>query len=206
MSVKLLKKFALVIVVAATLGGYVRLSTLPAAAQSISENTPEPTAEATPDTRPVEVLVPQIISTRPHDPNAFTQGLLLEGGSLYESTGLEGQSTLREVDPMTGEVLRRVDLPADVFAEGLTLVDDRLVQLTWQEGLVYSYDFETFELLDTFENYPQEGWGICYDGEYLFTSDGSNQIIVREPDTLQEVERLDVLLEGTPVANLNELE
>ena len=206
MSAKLLKQIALVMIVAASMGGYARFGTEPAAAQAISANTPEPTAEPTPDMRPVEVLVPEILATHPHDPQAFTQGLLLEGGMLYESTGLRGQSTLREVDPATGDVLRQVEMPPEVFAEGLTLVGDRLMQLTWQEGLVYSYDFETFDLLDTYEGYAQEGWGICYDGEYLFTSDGSSQIIVRDPETLEEVQRLNVLLQGSAVRNLNELE
>ena len=202
MSIKLPRNLAVLIVVVAVIGGYVRLGF----AQLISENTPEPTAEAAADVRPVQILVPVILSTRPHDPEAFTQGLLLKDGMLYESTGLEGQSTLREVDPETGEVLRRVDLPADVFGEGLALVDDELVQLTWQEGLVYRYDFETFDLLDTVEGYTQEGWGVCYDGEHLFTSDGSSQIIERDPETLEELGRLDVLLQGQPVPNLNELE
>jgi len=202
MFAKLLKKITVLVIVAAALGGYVRFSY----AQAMSENTPEPTAEATADALPVQILLPVIISMRPHDPAAFTQGLELHGGMLYESTGLEGQSTLREVHPETGEVLRRVDLPADVFAEGLTLVGDQLVQLTWQDGLVYRYDFGTFDLLDTFEGYRQEGWGICYDGEHLYTSDGSSQIIERDPETLEELGRLDVLLQGQPVANLNELE
>lgn len=202
MLAKLLKKTTVLVVVAAVMGGYVRSGY----AQTISENTPEPTAEATADMRPVQILLPVIVSMRPHDPAAFTQGLELHGSMLYESTGLEGQSTLREVNPETGEVVRRVDMPANVFAEGLTLVGDQLVQLTWQNGLVYRYDFDTFDLLDTFEGYSQEGWGICYDGAHLYTSDGSSQIIERDAETLEETGRLDVLLQGQPVGNLNELE
>lgn len=202
MLAKLLKKTTVLVVVAAVMGGYVRSSY----AQTISENTPEPTAEVTADMRPVQILLPVIVSMRPHDPAAFTQGLELHDGMLYESTGLEGQSTLREVNPETGEVVRRVDMPADVFAEGLTLVGDQLVQLTWKNGVVYRYDFDTFDLLDTFEGYSQEGWGICYDGVHLYTSDGSSQIIERDAETLEETGRLDVLLQGQPVGNLNELE
>lgn len=206
MPAKLLKLSTILMITAAFVGGSIHSSY----AQAVSENTPEPTAEvtaeATADTRPVQILLPVIVSTRPHDPAAFTQGLELHDGMLYESTGLEGQSTLREVDPETGEVVRSIDLPADVFAEGLTLVGDQLVQLTWQEGIVYRYDFDTFDLLETVEDYPQEGWGVCYDGEHLYTSDGSSQIIVRDPQTLEEVGRLDVLLQGQPVGYLNELE
>ncbi|MEP7292753.1 MAG: glutaminyl-peptide cyclotransferase [Chloroflexota bacterium] len=192
---KSLRKLVVLLVVVGVFGA------LPASAQIITENTPEPTAPP-----PVEILIPEILATHPHDPAAFTQGLLLQDGTLYESTGLYGQSSLREVDPETGEVLREVDLPEEVFAEGLTLVDDHLLQLTWQEHLVYSYDFDSFEPLTTFEDYPEEGWGICYDGESLYTSDGSDQIIVRDPDTLEELDRLDVRVQGQVVNMINELE
>lgn len=93
--------------------------------------------------------VPEVLATYPHDADAFTQGLLLEGGRFYESTGLYGESTLREVVPETGEVLREVTVPPQYFAEGLTLVGDRLIQITWREGEALVYDLETFEQTST---------------------------------------------------------
>jgi glutaminyl-peptide cyclotransferase len=150
-------------------------------------------------------LVPKVLSTRPHDTEAFTQGLLLYEGRLFESTGLNGRSSLREVDPMTGEVLRRVDLPQEYFAEGLALVDDRLIQLTWQNGIAFVYDLETFQQVGTF-NYTGEGWGLCYDGTDLYMSDGSSMLYVRDPQTFEVKETIQVLFEGQPINQLNELE
>jgi glutaminyl-peptide cyclotransferase len=151
------------------------------------------------------VLIPKIISTRPHDTGAFTQGLLLYEGRLFESTGLNGQSSLREVDPQTGEVLRKVDLPPEYFAEGLALVGDRLIQLTWQNGVAFVYQLETFEQVRTF-SYDTEGWGLCYDGADLYMSDGSSLLYVRDPQTFEVKETVQVLYEGQPVTQLNELE
>src|SRR5438067_2363790 len=115
---------------------------------------------------PAQRLGVDIVSVRSHDPSAFTQGLLLLIGLLYESTGLVGTSTPREVDPLTGEVLRRVDVPAPIFAEGLALFDDVLIQLTWQSGVALVYDLASFERIGEF-HYSGEGWGLCYDGERL---------------------------------------
>jgi glutaminyl-peptide cyclotransferase len=155
--------------------------------------------------RPVEHLVPRIISVRPHDPNAFTEGLLLVDGLLYESTGRNGQSSLREVDPETGEVLRGVRLPDEYFGEGIALVGDRILQLTWLEGIGFIFDRDTFALVDTFP-YSAEGWGMCYDGEHLYTSDGSPVITQRDAETLAPLATRTVLLEGQPVEEINELE
>lgn len=156
---------------------------------------------------PVEpgYLVPKVISTRPHDTEAFTQGLLLYEDRLFESTGLNGRSSLREVDPMTGEVLRQVDLEQEYFAEGLALVDDRLIQLTWQNGIAFVYDLETFEQVDTF-SYTGEGWGLCYDGSDLYMSDGSSTLYVRDPQTFEVTRTTQVLFQGQPINQLNELE
>jgi len=150
-------------------------------------------------------LRPEVMSVRPHDWRAFTQGLLLHNGLLYESTGLYGQSTLREVDPQTGEVYRRLDLPPNLFGEGLALVDDRLIQLTWIEGIAIVYDLPTFEKRAELR-YSGEGWGLCYDGEKLVMSDGSDQLYFREPSTFALLGQVEVLLEGRPVRRLNELE
>jgi glutaminyl-peptide cyclotransferase len=155
-----------------------------------------------------DILVPEVISVRPHDVNAFTQGLLIApDGRMFESTGLEGQSSLREVDPQTGEVLRRVDLAAEYFAEGLALVDHRLIQLTWRNQVAFVYDVETFEQIGTF-TYTGEGWGLCYDpaDDVLYMSDGSQYLYMRDPRTFEVISQIEVTFEGQPVIRLNELE
>lgn len=146
-----------------------------------------------------------ILSTAPHDSNAFTQGLVYHNGLFYESTGLYGQSSLREVNPETGDVLRQVDLPREYFAEGLALVDDRLIQLTWRENVAFVYDINTFEQIDVY-TYDGEGWGLCYDDEFLYMSDGSDVITIRDPQTFEIISSFPVTLDGMPVVNLNELE
>lgn len=172
-----------------------------------------------PGAQPVTLTV-EVLNVYPHDENAFTQGLLLLApGVLLESTGLRGQSSLREVDLETGEVLRRVEVrrpeaeltgpnaQPDYFAEGLELVEGRLIQLTWTAGEAFVYDLETFERIDTY-TYEGEGWGLCYDGRYLYMSDGSPYISVREPATFELIVKSLVTLEGQPIRSglLNELE
>lgn len=153
---------------------------------------------------PYTVLIPEVVSVRPHDARAFTQGLLLHDGSFYESTGQYGASTLREVDPISGAVLRQVALPPEYFAEGLALVDDRLIQLTWREGVAFVYDLATFALIHRY-SYDGEGWGLCYDGDALYMTDGSSTLFVRDPATFALLASRPVTLAGAPVANLNEL-
>jgi glutamine cyclotransferase len=161
---------------------------------------------------PVEELTIEVLNTYPHDTDAFTQGLLVgEDGLLYESTGRYGQSTLRAVEPESGEVLRRFDLPEEIFAEGLALVDDQLYQITWREQIAVVYDLETGADADTFEplgtfGYTGEGWGLCYDGESLYMSDGSGSITVRDPETFQPIAQYPVTLYGVFVDEINELE
>ncbi|HUN05137.1 MAG TPA: glutaminyl-peptide cyclotransferase [Aggregatilineales bacterium] len=162
-------------------------------------------ATATAEVAQIELLRPVVLNTYPHDTNAFTQGLLLHEGVFYESTGRVGLSTLRKVEIESGEVLQSVDVPPPVFAEGLTLVDDRLIQITWQSNEAYVYDLETFEKLETF-NYEGEGWGICYDGESLWMSDGSNILTERDPVTFEVLDTVEVLAWEQPVTMLNELE
>ncbi len=154
---------------------------------------------------PVEQLIPEVISVRPHDTAAFTEGLVYVDGLLYESTGMYSQSTLRQVDPETGLVQREVALPDDVFGEGLAAVNDQLVQLTWREDTSYRYDLKTLSLLST-TPYPAEGWGMCYDGDYLYTSDGSSFITVREVDSFAAVRQIRVTLNTALVPQINELE
>ncbi len=152
-----------------------------------------------------ERLRAQIVQTYPHDPNAFTQGLVLAGGRLFESTGLEGRSSVREVDLVSGRVLRKLDVPAPVFAEGLALVGTRLFQITWKHETVYTYDRDTFKKGPTFP-YSGEGWGLCHDGRELVMSDGSARLTFRGPETFRASREVVVRDGGQPVDQLNELE
>ncbi len=158
-----------------------------------------------PMTQPVQTLAVEVIAVRDHDPSAFTQGLFLHDGLFYESTGRYGESTVRAVDPMTGEVQQQVEVPEQYFGEGLALVDDRLIQLTWKENTALVYDRATFEQVGTFE-YEGEGWGLCYDGAWLYMTDGTPFIDLRDPETFELVFSGAVTLQGQPVGNLNELE
>lgn len=153
----------------------------------------------------VQRLEPEVLARLPHDPGAFTQGLLLADGRLYESTGLYGESSLREVDPESGEVLRVRYLPAEVFGEGLARVGDRLVQLTWRSGRAFVYELDTFEPVAEFR-YDTEGWGLCFDGAWLYMSDGSSRLFRRHPDTFALEGTVAVALDGEPQPRLNELE
>ena len=149
--------------------------------------------------------VPEVLATYPHDENAFTQGLLLFDGNLYESTGLFGRSSLREVNLGTGEVIRMLPLDSEYFAEGLAQVDDKLVQLTWQNGRAFVYDLDTFNEEGRF-SYKTEGWGLCYDGESLYMTDGSATLFERDPETFEILSEKRVTLDNEPVTQLNELE
>jgi glutamine cyclotransferase len=158
-----------------------------------------------PLTAEVALLKPEVISTRTHDTGAYTQGLLFYDGVLYESAGKYGESTLRQVDPETGEVLQSISISEEYFAEGLERVEDTLIQLTWKEGVAFVYDLEAFEQIDTFE-YEGEGWGLCSDGEYLFMSDGSSFLDIRDLQTFDLIFSGMVTLQGSPVIQINELE
>lgn len=153
----------------------------------------------------VERLVLQVVSTRPHDPGAFTQGLVWHKGKLYESTGQYGGSSLRRVDPATGRVEHRVDLAPTYFAEGLALAGDRLIQITWQEQAALVYGLADFARVGEFR-YTGEGWGLCYDGTHLVMSDGSDRLTFRDPRTFAPVREVRVRLGESPVHRLNELE
>ena len=182
---------------------------------AVPTNTPLPTAVPTcePFTTPAAAppsSVPtygyQIINTYPHDPDAFTQGLLFANGVLYESTGIKRTpSSLRQVDLNIGEVTQFRDVGSDYFAEGLVLWQDRLIQLTWQNHVAFVYDRASFALLDTWE-YETEGWGITHDGRCLIMSDGTSTLYFRDPETFAEVGRITVQDPNGPIAWLNELE
>lgn len=153
---------------------------------------------------PVPLRV-EVIRSFPHDPTAFTQGLFLDEGMLFESTGLHGASSLRRVDPETGELLQQVAVDPEYFAEGLARAGDRLIQLTWQNGVALVYDRESFEPVGRFD-YDTEGWGLCHDGRRLVMSDGTPRLYFRDPETFELLGELPVSQAGAPVANLNELE
>jgi glutaminyl-peptide cyclotransferase len=141
----------------------------------------------------------------PHDPEAFTQGLVFDDGTLYESTGLRGKSTLRRVDMGTGLVLESVELPDTDFGEGLTVWGDHLIQLTWKSDVAYVYDKNTLEKVHEF-HYEGEGWGLTHDGHQFIMSGGTSTLRFLNPDTFEVERRLLVKDHGKPVSFLNELE
>ncbi len=141
----------------------------------------------------------------PHERTAFTQGLLFLDGILLESTGLYGQSSLRKVDLETGNVVKRVEVPTQYFAEGLAALNSKLFQLTWQNQKGFVYDLASFRLEQEF-SYQGEGWGLTTDGHLLIMSDGTDQIRFLDPGTFEEKRRVAVLAHGRPVLRLNELE
>jgi glutamine cyclotransferase len=145
-----------------------------------------------------------ILNTYPHDTNAFTQGLFFENGTLYESTGLYNQSTLRHVELETGSVLKLHSLPSQYFGEGITMFNNRIIQLTWKSNQGFVYDKETFQLLQEF-HYPTEGWGITHNGTQLIMSDGTAILHFLDPETFTITSQIEVF-DVDQVTKLNELE
>ncbi|MCB2066208.1 MAG: glutaminyl-peptide cyclotransferase [Erythrobacter sp.] len=146
-----------------------------------------------------------VVAVYPHDPHAFTQGLLWHDGALYESTGMEGESEIRRVDLASGEVLQRQPIPPEQFGEGMTLWGDQLVSLTWLNQQVHRWDLATLAPVAT-QDFPFEGWGLTDDGTSLIASDGSSTLRFLDPATLAVQRELTVTLGGREVDNLNELE
>jgi glutaminyl-peptide cyclotransferase len=147
----------------------------------------------------------KIVRIYPHDPQAYTQGLVFNNGFLYEGTGLEGKSSLRKVELKTGKILKIHHLPDSWFGEGVTLWKDQLIQLTWKNRIGLIYDRKSFKLLKTFP-YPTEGWGLTQNGRDLILSDGTDTLTFLDPKTLAEKKQVRVHDRGSPVRNLNELE
>ena len=147
----------------------------------------------------------RIVNEYPHDPNAYTQGLVFVDSVLYEGPGLYGQSTLRRVNLATGEVLASRALPARYFGEGIVAVGDTVYQLTWRSGEAFIYRKDNFEPLGGF-TYPTEGWGLTWDGSRLIMSDGTPTLYFRDPRTFEETGRVTVTDLAGPVGRLNELE
>jgi len=169
--------------------------------QQLASRTSAPASPA----ETVPLLRPQVLADVPHDPSAFTEGLQLEDGTLYEGTGLAGRSELREVDPDTGAVRRAAPLPGQLFGEGVAVVGDRIWQLTWRDGQVLEWDRSTLTLRQQLP-LTGEGWGLCSDGTRLVRSDGTDQLHFHDPVTFAETGSVAVTLRGTPVTALNELE
>lgn len=167
------------------------------------------TVSTSPDCEAVEPerLNVEVVATVAHDPGAYTQGLVMDRGRLFESTGRRGESELRELDPATGDVLRSVELPAEHFGEGLALTGDgRLVQLTWQEQVAHVWDPDTFEPLGQY-GYDGEGWGLATLGDStLVQSDGSDRLVRRDPEDFDPLSTVTLERVGGPADLLNELE
>jgi glutamine cyclotransferase len=147
----------------------------------------------------------EVVATYPHDQGAFTQGLIVEGNTLYESTGQPGESQVRRVDLTSGQVLAARDIPADQFGEGLTRWRNELISLTWQHGIAHRWDRRTLRARGRFR-YPGEGWGLTTLGDDLILSDGTATLRVLDPRTFRERRSIDVTVGGRPLRQLNELE
>ena len=153
----------------------------------------------------VPVYTYKVVNIYPHDKTAFTQGLVFEDGILYEGTGLAGQSTLRRIELETGNILQIHRLPAQFFGEGITVYGNTIIQLTMQSKVGFVYDKASFEILETF-TYQTEGWGITYDGRRLIRSDGTSALHFLDPETFEEIDRLEVFNSRGPVDRINDLQ
>jgi glutamine cyclotransferase len=147
----------------------------------------------------------KVVAAYPHDPGAYTQGLVVEGGRLYEGTGRYGASSIRRVDLTSGRVEKIHAIGNEYFGEGIAILGNRLYELTWKNGLAFVYDLDTFNVVQTLQ-YPTEGWGLTHDGEHLILSDGSATLRFLDPATFKTVREITVRDGDQPVAKLNELE
>ena len=148
-----------------------------------------------------------IVNTYPHDTSAFTEGLVYSDGFLYESSGSgnsNGISTLRRENLTTGNVLQEYTLPTQYFGEGIAVVNNTIIQLTWQSNIGFIYNKTTFALLGNF-TYPTQGWGLTYDGKNLIMSDGTDHLYFLNPTTFQQTGQIQVHDGNTPVVNINSL-
>ena len=149
----------------------------------------------------------EIVNEFPHDITSYTQGLEFFNGELYESTGQRGESKLRKVDYKTGEILKNIDLAKSYFGEGLTILNNKIYQLTWESKTGFVYDVESFEKIKDFSyNQSKEGWGICNDGNVLYKSDGTDKIWTLDPETLEEIDYIETYTNKGKIVGINELE
>ncbi len=197
--------------VTTTSGEAVATTAAPTTSEAAATTTPPTTSTTTepaePPTDTPRVASFEILETLPHDTSAFTQGFEISNGRLFESTGLFDRSSIRELDLATGEIIRNVAVP-ELFAEGLTIVGDDVIQLTWRAGQAFRYDLDTFQIEETY-TYEGEGWGLCLASQgsgNLVMSDGSSQLEFRNPDTFESLGFVDVTFNGSPIENINELE
>jgi glutaminyl-peptide cyclotransferase len=146
-----------------------------------------------------------VVNTYPHDPSAFTEGLLYQNGFLYESTGLEGHSSIRKTKLETGKVVQQYDLDPRYFGEGIVIWQNQLIELTYKSEIGFVYDRDSFRKLSEF-HYKGEGWALTQDGSHIIMSDGTSDLRVLDPLTLQEIRRIHVTCDGRPVQYVNELE
>jgi glutamine cyclotransferase len=160
-----------------------------------------PTAQA----QPIPVVQPVVLAEIPHDTAAYTEGLELDGPTLYEGTGLAGQSQLRELDPANGAVRRAVPIPGNYFGEGITVVGDRIWELTYQDGVAVEWDKRTLTPVREVP-FTGEGWGLCRDGDRLISGNGTDRLRFHDIANLAETGGVNVTRDGQPVVGLNELE
>ncbi len=152
-----------------------------------------------------QFLTYQVVDSYPHDPRVYTQGLIFDEGKLFLGTGLNAGSFLRHIDLPSGKILREISLPEKYFGEGIAIVENRIIQLTWLSRTGFVYDAQTFEQLRTF-SYDTEGWGLAYDGTRLILSDGTDRLYFLDPNTFENQGHVNVHHEGKPIEHLNELE
>ena len=158
-------------------------------------------------TKPPVTYTYEIINEYPHDSNAFTQGLEFHNGYLYESTGLNKESSLRKVELETGKVLKKIDLESKYFAEGMTIVDDKIIQLTWQANQGFIYDLEDFKFEKVFGyGRSNEGWGLTHNNEFLIKTDGSERMWFLNKNDYEENHFIETYTNKRKVEKLNELE
>ena len=149
----------------------------------------------------------KIISEYPHDINSYTQGLEFYNNRLFESIGLRGSSALKEIEFKTGNVIRNLPIDDSYFAEGITLFDKKIYQLTWQSKIGFVYDLESFELIDSFQyENSVEGWGLCNDGNLIYKSDGTSKIWIINPNSLKEIDFIQVTTNKSIISKINEME
>ena len=170
----------------------------PAPAHAASASAPAATGS-------IPVYGYKVVHAYPHDLNAFTEGLFFQGGYLYESTGLDGRSSVRKVKLETGQVVERANLPPELFGEGITSWNGKLIGLTWKTQIGYLLDLDSFDTVGQFR-YPGEGWGLTHDDTELVMSDGTPDIRFLDPLTQLEKHRIHVTAQGKPIDQLNELE
>lgn len=181
-------------------------SAMPAAASTVPVKDVPLTPPAAPGaTRSIPTYTYEVLHVYPHDPAAFTQGLFYLDGFLYESTGLEGRSTVRKVRLETGEVLQKVDIPPDLFGEGITSWGNRLISLTWKNHFGFVFDLSTFAVEQRY-SYEGEGWGLTHNDQEIILSDGTAELRFLDPKSLLETHRIRVTADGKPIDQLNEIE